>query len=95
MFHVHDTCGVQNLHGIPGFLGGILSAIVIASYNGQSVNDIYRPYLPFAQQINVNGRTYTQQAAIQVAGTFMSLGIGAFSGIIAGIIITCIYKTKC
>ena len=27
-----DTCGVHNLHGIPGILGGIVSAVVIAGY---------------------------------------------------------------
>lgn len=36
-FHIHDTCGVHNLHGIPGFLGGILSAVIIAAYNSQGV----------------------------------------------------------
>lgn len=25
---VHDTCGVHNLHGIPGVLGGIIAAIM-------------------------------------------------------------------
>ena len=30
---LNDTCGINNLHGIPGILGGILSGIVIASYN--------------------------------------------------------------
>lgn len=29
---IHDTCGIHNLHGIPGLLGGFISAIVIASY---------------------------------------------------------------
>ena len=25
---VHDTCGVHNLHGIPGVLGGVIAAIM-------------------------------------------------------------------
>jgi len=28
---LHDTCGVHNLHGLPGVLGGIVSAIVAGS----------------------------------------------------------------
>lgn len=31
-FGLEDTCGIHNLHGIPGILGGIVSAIVIGSY---------------------------------------------------------------
>ena len=36
--NLHDTCGVQFLHGIPGTLGGFTSAIVVASatYNFQN-----------------------------------------------------------
>jgi ammonium transporter Rh len=30
---LYDTCGIHNLHGIPGLLGGIWSAIIIAFYN--------------------------------------------------------------
>jgi ammonia channel protein AmtB len=29
---IHDTCGIASLHAIPGFLGGLISAIVLASY---------------------------------------------------------------
>lgn len=32
-FGLYDTCGINNLHGIPGVLGGIISAIVAASLN--------------------------------------------------------------
>jgi len=29
---LHDTCGINNLHGIPGLMGGLISAMVVASY---------------------------------------------------------------
>lgn len=35
---LYDTCGINNLHGIPGLLGGILSAIVIAAYNSDPMD---------------------------------------------------------
>ena len=37
-FGVHDTCGVHNLHGMPGVLGGLVSAIIIAAYQAQPMD---------------------------------------------------------
>jgi ammonium transporter Rh len=28
---LHDTCGVHNLHGLPGIMGGIIGSIVTAA----------------------------------------------------------------
>lgn len=33
---LHDTCGVHNLHGMPGVLGGITGAIALAAHNTDS-----------------------------------------------------------
>ena len=29
-FKIHDTCGVHNLHGLPGVFGALISCIVVA-----------------------------------------------------------------
>ena len=38
--NLHDTCGVHNLHGMPGIIGGLTSAI-IASRGGDNFGDNY------------------------------------------------------
>lgn len=38
---LHDTCGIHNLHGIPGVLGGIFSAIVIVAYQSDPLKEEY------------------------------------------------------
>ena len=36
---LHDTAGVHNLHGIPGLLGGLISAVAVAVYNSDPLNN--------------------------------------------------------
>jgi len=36
---IYDTCGVHNLHGIPGLLGGLISAAVVAAYTSDPLNN--------------------------------------------------------
>ena len=33
LFNLHDSCGVNNLHGIPGLIGTVLSIIMAATAN--------------------------------------------------------------
>ena len=40
------------------------------------------------------GRTFNAQAGIQIAGTFVSLGIGIITGLIIGGILYVIYQYK-
>lgn len=36
---LHDTCGVMYLHCIPGFLGGIISGLIVATTNKDFYGD--------------------------------------------------------
>lgn len=86
---LHDTCGVNNLHGIPGIMGGVISGVVIGAYRtGVGIFPAYK------DQISVlnNNRTYIEQGGIQVAATFMSMGIGLVFGLVTGLVISFYYK---
>lgn len=75
---LHDTCGVLNLHGMPGLIGGFISAITV-SIGQDNFGDQY-------SRIFKAGRGPSTQAGFQVAGTFLSLGLAIFSGLITGYI---------
>jgi ammonium transporter Rh len=85
-----DTCGVHNLHGIPGLLGGILSSIAIAAYRSSPMDIGIGSNLPFFSN-PVKGRTLNEQAWWQILGTVTSLGIGILSGMLAGYLMSLSY----
>jgi ammonium transporter Rh len=78
-----DTCGVHNLHGIPGLLGGILSAVAIAAYQSSPMDGNLGINLPFFSD-PYKERSLNEQAWWQILGTITSLGIGLVSGGFAG-----------
>ena len=86
---LHDTCGVNNLHGIPGLLGGFVSAMVVASYQTYpGLDPLYQQYI----NLTPMGRTWSAQAGIQVACTFISFFIAILTGIITGALIYLLYE---
>lgn len=80
--NLHDTCGVHNLHGMPGVMGGLISAI-IASRGLINFGPNYKNQFLFDPDF----RSPHQQAGFQLAALATSLCIALFGGLITGAII--------
>jgi ammonium transporter Rh len=74
-----DTCGILNLHGVPGLLGG-LAGLILSSY---AEADAYGTTLTtvFAKR---STRTASEQAGFQAAALFTTIGIALVGGAITG-----------
>jgi hypothetical protein len=78
------------LHGIPGVMGGIFSAIAMASYASSPLTDATQiANLPFYAPSSTHGFYY--QGGLQIAGIFISMGIAIFFGLIAGFLMRLVY----
>lgn len=90
---IYDTCGINNLHGMPGLMGGIGGAISAASAGetayGNSIGDVFSfrsPCLP-ADDPNYTsdcGRSAGEQGAHQLFALLATFVISIVGGIIAG-----------
>lgn len=89
---MYDTCGVHNLHGIPGLFGGIISAIVAASFYYPSAVDAYPMTSADFPEYDALVSTPFKQGGLQVAGTFVSIGMGIATSIICGIFLRFVYS---
>ena len=83
---IYDTCGVHNLHGLPGVLGGIFSAIFLAAYTSGTEN--------IAGPVSWNTGDWYRKGAMQLAGVALSLGISIASGIVTGLILLLVYRME-
>lgn len=78
---LHDTCGVHNLHAMPGVLGAITSIITIACATPAVYGSDYAVLFPTTVG---DVRSIQTQAAMQTAGLFTTLGIAILSGLATG-----------
>jgi ammonium transporter Rh len=86
-----DTCGIHNVYGIPGILGGIWSAIIVSFYNTGYDAAIASQYSNGHFLFSSNN-SFLKQGGIQIAGTFLSLIFAAFFGLAGGLIASLFYK---
>jgi len=74
---LHDTCGVHNLHGMPGILGACISAVVASVATRETYFDSYDGL------IKRDG-----QAAFQIYSLLASLAIAILGGLFTGFVMS-------
>ncbi|XP_038558090.1 ammonium transporter Rh type C 2 [Micropterus salmoides] len=82
---IQDTCGIHNLHAVPGMLGGFVAAIVSASasvsvYSKEGLNSIF-------EEVASGKRSVNTQGGYQAAGTCVAIAFGLVGGAIVGFIL--------
>uniref|UniRef100_A0A803VZ66 Rh family C glycoprotein n=1 Tax=Ficedula albicollis TaxID=59894 RepID=A0A803VZ66_FICAL len=81
--HIQDTCGIHNLHAMPGLIGGIVGAITAAA----ATEDVYGKE-GFVKAFDFTGvyqtRTPSIQGGFQAAGIVVSLLMAFAGGAIVG-----------
>ena len=93
----HDTAGILFYHGIPGFLGGIVSTIFVGNLKNWKNNLILdnqeiKYFVGELLDYNIFGKdvsdlSFSKRAGIQFAAIFITIAIAAASGFISGFLI--------
>nr|UQS87548.1 ammonium transporter Rh type B [Rhamdia quelen] len=80
---IQDTCGVHNLHGMPGVLGAIVGAVTAAvasdAVYGKGLENVF----PSISQ----DYTASSQAIMQIVSLAVTLGMALIGGLIVGFIL--------
>ncbi|NXP42200.1 RHBGB protein, partial [Leiothrix lutea] len=82
-----DTCGVHNIHGLPGILGALLGTLLTLLATADTHGDRLELVFPLVAQ---GSRTVTDQALIQLGALPLTLLFAALGGWVTGAIL----KTK-
>ncbi|XP_071778947.1 rh family, C glycoprotein a [Centroberyx gerrardi] len=83
---IQDTCGIHNLHAVPGMLGGFIGAITAAAAT-ESVYGVEGLRNTFDFEGEFADRTVGTQGGFQAAGTCVAIAFGVVGGAIVGIIL--------
>ena len=86
---VNDTCGVLNLHGLPGIIGGLggMVSAIVAGENayGESITNVW----PARED-----RSAFTQGMFQLAALVTTIGVSLSSGLVSGLILRTIEKRE-
>uniref|UniRef100_A0A8C6LTT4 Rh family B glycoprotein n=1 Tax=Nothobranchius furzeri TaxID=105023 RepID=A0A8C6LTT4_NOTFU len=80
---IQDTCGVHNLHGMPGILGAIVGAVTASL----ATKEVYGNGLGRVFPDVADGREASYQGGIQAVSLAVTLGIALIGGLIVGFIL--------
>ncbi|XP_027466626.2 ammonium transporter Rh type B isoform X2 [Zalophus californianus] len=83
-FKVQDTCGVHNLHGMPGVLGALLGVLVAGLATHEAYGEGLDSVFPL---VAVGQRTATSQAMHQLFGLFVTLTFASVGGGLGGLLL--------
>ena len=76
-FNIHDTCGINNLHGMPSLVGGAATTI-LAAIKASKHHDVPSPFI------------HRDQALDQFISILFTLGMSISSGLVTGYILNLI-----
>lgn len=80
-FGLADTCGVHNLHGMPGIVGGIVGAVASAAATDSEYGDA--AHFIWTER-TAGGRTASEQGGYQGAALVITIAIGLAGGALVG-----------
>ena len=78
--NLQDTCGVHNLHGMPGVFAAIMSMLVISRIDTLGDNGFPKDYFG----VVADGGTYGDQVFAQLESLLCTLGFSIVGGLIGG-----------